>query len=379
MDNNTAYRYFAFISYSSRDTSWGKRLERKLEYYRLPTALCRTHGLNRKPLNPIFFAPNDIQPGGLTEELQSRLRQSRNLIVICSPDSARSQWVGKEIEYFCSLGRADRIFLFIIAGTPGSGDQRTECLNPALRQCGLPEMLGVNIHEKIYRNPWLNRERAYIQLISKLIGVEFDALWQRQRRRLVNRVIAWTAGIDITAALIIAVWFHSQPVTVAVRPCERSVPNDELTKLNEAVITLACEGEKMTDTIRSISDTAIFRHLHHDYLGRKARITLNCREYLPVDTVVDLSRDISVDIHRDPALFGRIRLQLLDAEMNPVADRRARIGYMESVSDRDGVVRFDIPLKDQRRFYAVEIEGVSRPDTIEAPTGENDVLIIEES
>lgn len=65
--------------------------------------------------------------------------------------------------------------------------------------------------------------------------------------------------------------------------------------------------------------------------------------------------------------------------MNPVADRRARIGDMESVSDRDGVVRFDIPLKDQRRFYAIEIEGAGRLDTIEAPTGENDVLIIEES
>ena len=34
------FKYFAFISYSSHDTAWGKRLQRKLEGYRMPAALC---------------------------------------------------------------------------------------------------------------------------------------------------------------------------------------------------------------------------------------------------------------------------------------------------------------------------------------------------
>ena len=93
------FKYFAFISYNSKDTNWGKRVQRKLEHYRMPATLCNERGWNRTPLRPIFFAPTDIQPGGLSDELKERLEASRNLIVICSPNSAKSDWVGREIEY----------------------------------------------------------------------------------------------------------------------------------------------------------------------------------------------------------------------------------------------------------------------------------------
>ena len=46
------YRYFAFISYSSRDIEWGKRVQRKLESYRLPATLCSEHGWERTPIKP---------------------------------------------------------------------------------------------------------------------------------------------------------------------------------------------------------------------------------------------------------------------------------------------------------------------------------------
>ena len=67
-------KYFAFISYNSKDTAWGKKLQKKLEHYKLPATLCSEHGWSRKPISPVFFAPTDIQPGGLTEELQERLK-----------------------------------------------------------------------------------------------------------------------------------------------------------------------------------------------------------------------------------------------------------------------------------------------------------------
>ena len=147
------FKYFAFISYNSKDTKWGKKLQKKLEHYRMPATLRHEHGWKRKPMEPIFFAPTDIQPGGLTEELQERLRSSRHLIVICSPNSAQSEWVGKEIEYFYSLGRAQNIHFFIVGGIPNSGDIETECFHPIINNLGMPEILGANIHEKVYRWP----------------------------------------------------------------------------------------------------------------------------------------------------------------------------------------------------------------------------------
>ena len=176
---NNQYKYFAFISYSSKDTEWGKRLQKKLEHYQMPATLCSERGWKRNPMNPVFFAPTDIQPGGLTEELQERLKASRNLIVICSPNSAKSQWVGKEIQHFLDTGRRDHILPFIVSGTSYSGDEN-ECLNPVLK-AAFPEgdILGVNIHDygddpRIYR-----KRKALVKTVSMLIEVPdaYNYLW----------------------------------------------------------------------------------------------------------------------------------------------------------------------------------------------------------
>ena len=68
------FKYFSFISYNSKDTQWGKKLQKKLEHYRLPATLCSEHNWPRTPIKPVFFAPTDIQPGGLSEELQEMPR-----------------------------------------------------------------------------------------------------------------------------------------------------------------------------------------------------------------------------------------------------------------------------------------------------------------
>ncbi|MBQ4432763.1 MAG: toll/interleukin-1 receptor domain-containing protein, partial [Bacteroidales bacterium] len=222
------YKYFAFISYNSHDIKWGKRLQKKLEHYRMPATLCSERGWKRTPIKPVFFAPTDIQPGGLSQELQDRLAASRHLIVICSPHSAKSEWVGKEIEFFHQLGRTKDIHFFIVDGEPHSGNSDTECFNPVVEKLGLPEILGANIHEKIHRLPWLNRERAYVQLISKLLNVEFDTIWKRHRRQRRMKAIAWTVGALIVLVALLGVWHNSQPVDVTLQVKESSAHNDNL-------------------------------------------------------------------------------------------------------------------------------------------------------
>ena len=268
---DASFKYFAFISYNSKDTAWGKRLQKKLEHYRMPATLCSEHGWERKPMNPVFFAPTDIQPGGLTEELQERLRASRNLIVICSPNSAKSQWVGKEIEFFHSLGRTQNIHFFIVDGVPHSGDPKTECFNPVVDKLGLPEILGANIHEKIYRWPWLNKERAYVQLISKLLGVEFDAIWQRHKRQLNRKIAAWTVGGIAVLCVLAIVWRMNQPFDAELRLNEASVHNENLPPLEDAVVTLHLDNETKSDTIHALDGRNI---AHVVFVGEVARRAL---------------------------------------------------------------------------------------------------------
>lgn len=346
------YKYFAFISYSSHDYKWGKRIQDKLEHYRMSTTLCSKHGWKRQPMRPVFFAPTDIQPGGLSEELQERLKASRNLIVVCSPHSAQSEWVGKEIAYFHKLGRTLRIQFFIVDGIPHSGNPKTECFNPITKTLGLPEILGANIHERIYRLPWLNQERAYVQLITKLLGVEFDSIWQRHRRMLIRQIVMWIIGAVAIFTSFVAVWYYNQPVDIQLSLQEQSVKNMFLPPLHDAVVTLTLGEENKTDTISSLADKASFLHIPHHYIEKEAHITISCPDYLPVDTTITLMENIEVNIYRNPAVYGNIQFKLWNTSKESyVSNRTIRIDDIVTVSDAEGVVRMTVPLAKQKKEY----------------------------
>ena len=371
------YKYFAFISYNSRDTSWGKRLQRKLEGYRMPATLCSEHGWERKPIKPVFFAPTDIQPGGLTAELQERLKASRNLIVICSPHSAKSEWVGKEIAFFHSLGRTADIHFFIVDGIPHSGNPDTECFNPVVDTLGLPEILGANIHEKIYRSPWLNRERAYVQLITKLLGVEFDSIWQRHKRLLRQKIAAWTVGIIVVLAALVGVWLSNQPIDVTVSLNETTVHNDNLPPMKDAVVTVELENETKTDTIHSLDAIAIFANVPHKALGKTVRLTVACRDWLPVDTSFILTKDVVVNMARNPHPYGDVTFRLWSiAKEQGVANTQVTLAGQTATSDAEGYVRMFIPLERQSNQYRVECLLPLESDMLSMPTTESTSLVV---
>lgn len=369
------FKYFAFISYNSKDTEWGKRLQRKLEHYRMPATLCNEHGWERTPIKPVFFAPTDIQPGGLTKELQQRLIASRNLIVICSPNSAQSEWVGKEIEFFHHLGRTKQIHFFIVDGVPHSGDPQTECFNPIVETLGLPEILGANIHEHIYRWPWLNKERAYVQLISKMLGVEFDAIWQRHKRLLIQKIMIWSIVALLVLAAFIGLWVTNQPVDVKMQLKEVSTHNENLPPLKDAAITMTLENEVKTDTIRSLDASTIFSNIPHHFLNKEVRICVESQYFLPVDTVILLSKDNSIEISRDPNVFGNIHFQLWSPDEEQTSpNTEVIIDGHPVMSDSEGKVSLFIPLSQQKTTYPIS-SSITLVDTLVIlPSGPDDVI-----
>lgn len=369
------YKFFAFISYSSLDYKWGKRIQEKLEHYRMPTTLCSKHGWKRKPMRPVFFAPTDILPRGLTAELQERLKASRNLIVVCTPNSARSEWVGKEIAFFHQLGRTQQIQFFIVYGIPHSGNPETECFNPIVNELGLPEILGANIHEKIYRWTWLNEERAYVQLITKLLGVEFDSIWQRHKRMLIRQVVMWIVGGVAILTSLFAVWHYNHPVDILLSLLEQSVKNKNLPPLHNAVVTITLAAETKIDTISSLSDEASFLNIPHHYIGKEVRITIACQDYLPVDTTLALHKNTEVNIFRDPTVYGNIQFKLWNTRTESyVSNTTIRVGDISAVSDAEGVVKMMVPLTKQRKEYRLSSTIPLEDSVLYMPYGKGCVI-----
>ena len=369
------FKYFAFISYSSHDTKWGKRLHKKLESYSIPSTLCKKHGWKRKPLNPIFFAPYEIQPGTLSEELKDRLRESRHLIVICSPYSAQSYWVGLEIEFFHQLGRTKDIHFFIIDGVPNSGDKTTECFNNKIKELGIPEILGANIREKVYRWSWLNRERAYVQIVTKLLGVEFDSIWQRHKRMLWQKMTLWLMGLTAVLAALTGTWLANRPVDVEISLNETSVHNNNLPPLHDAVITLMLDNERKTDTLHTMGSTTTFTNIPANMIGKEVRVLFMCEDWCTVDTTLELNKNITLNISRDINAFGHVRFTLYDSQVTPIAGKNINISGVKATSNAQGVVDAIIPIEKQNIIYNLTSSEVSLADTIiDAKCGGSDAV-----
>lgn len=373
---STPFKYFAFISYNSKDTIWGKRLQKKLEHYKLPSTLCSEHGWTRTPIKPVFFAPTDIQPGGLSEELQERLRASQHLIVICSPNSAKSEWVGKEIEFFHGFGRSNNIHFFIVEGSPNSDNPETECFNPMIKKLGLSEVLGANVNEKISRLPWLNRERAYVQLVSKLLGVEFDTIWQRHKRLLFRKAAVWTIGCIAVIAAMIGIGRISQPFDAGLRLVD-ATPQAQLPPMKDAIVTLTLDNETKTDTISFIEDLTTFSNIPHRFLSQPVQLSVSCRDFLDLDTTLTLAKSNTLVLHRDPSVYGDIHFTLYNVETEtPMSGVTLKIEGQEVVSDENGHVALQLPLDMQKKVYSIKTDVALLNDTIVMPCGDDDVVLV---
>lgn len=179
---NEPQKYFAFISYKREDEEWAVWLQHELEYYHLPASLNGREDLP-KVFRPVFRDIDELKAGNLPKQIHEALASSANLIVICSPRSAESIWVNNEIEAFIEIGKEkginnlERVFPFIVEGTPHAKDQTSECFPKVLRD--LPddkERIGGNVNES-------GRDKAFIKVMAGMLpGVSIDTLWNRYER-----------------------------------------------------------------------------------------------------------------------------------------------------------------------------------------------------
>lgn len=169
-------------------------------------------------------------------------------------------------------------------------------------------------------------------------------------------------------AVLLGVWRNSQPVDVTLQVNETSVHNDLLPPMRDAVVTLALDNKSETDTLRTIDGQLVFRNVSHKYLNQPVHVTLSCRDFLTTDTVITLTKELTLNIARDPDVYGDLHFQLYD----PMSEQ-----YLSGVdvtiegqtvqSDETGTVRLTIPLSAQKEKYSISASIPLHEDTLYPP------------
>lgn len=177
---------------------------RKLESFKLPTSIKKDYPEAPTKLRKIFRDEDCLTPGGnsLPQKIQDELKNSKYLVVVCSMNSAKSDWVNDEVEFFKKLKREKFIIPYIIDGEPNSEDDTKECYMPELRSItGKDELYAVNIAEN-------GDKHAQVKVIAGLIDVKFDRLWQRERRaeRRKRFIVISSVVAFALVSLFVALW-----------------------------------------------------------------------------------------------------------------------------------------------------------------------------
>lgn len=177
-------KYYAFISYSHKDLDWAKWIQHELEYYQLPSTLNGREGLPSS-FRPVFRDEDELSGGDLKSQIIKALSDSEYLIVICSPDSSKSDYVNSEILEFLKIGvkrgtdYSSKIFPLIVKGIPNIGGE-LECFPKAIR--GMKNQSGEKIELIAGDVTATGRNHAFVKILAGTLkdkDIEFAQLWDR--------------------------------------------------------------------------------------------------------------------------------------------------------------------------------------------------------
>jgi len=254
----------AFISYSRRDKEFARRLGVALRAYKPPKGL----GLEVRHLD-IFRDEEDFTGVEYHDAVRRHLRASNRLLLICSPNARKSEYVNDEIRQFVALRGADSIVPVLCGGLANNearDDQEEQKAFPEALCAALQMPLAVDYRafdpagkQKVNKDAF---HGAWCSLLANLYGLSRSEVEQRekkretQRRRITQSIVG---GIMATliAATAISVTFWRQAVeqrraAVARQlTAQAELARNESPRLIERSVLLAVESLKRLPTLEA--------------------------------------------------------------------------------------------------------------------------------
>ncbi|MFC4347056.1 TIR domain-containing protein [Kordiimonas lipolytica] len=236
------------MSYSHKDDKWAKWLLKAIEAYRVPGHLVGTKGTNGTvpaKLTRIFRDREELAAGAcLDAKIQEALKQSKTLLVACSPNAVHSYGVNQEIELFRKMRGDQHIFYIILEGEPHAAarglDPELECFPKALinHDMDTTTAYGVPLAADDARPQGDGKKMALLKVVAGILGVNLDTLVRRDLHRRQKRLWGFmglaTAGMMLTSGLATQAYLASQRAEEALAHAQRQ--QDEAESLIQYIV-----------------------------------------------------------------------------------------------------------------------------------------------
>jgi tetratricopeptide (TPR) repeat protein len=204
------FKYRAFLSYSHADSGAAKRVHGRLEGFHIDKDLVGRNtpaGPVPTALRPIFRDRNEFDAGGsLAEQSIIALDGSAALIVLASPNAARSKFVNEELRQFKSRHPDRPVIPLIVDGEPGNPEN--ECFPPALRfavaEDGAITDKPVDVLAADLREKGDGFELALAKVVARMLGLAPDDVYRRAERERRKQARLRTAIAAVIVVLAIA-------------------------------------------------------------------------------------------------------------------------------------------------------------------------------
>lgn len=194
--------YAAFISYrhADVDSAIAREVQQGLERLHIPRAIREETGVSR--LSPVFRDKEELSATTeLGEEIASALANSSALILVCSPRTKGSPWIMREIDTYLETHDRSRVFTVLAEGDSHEVIPERLLYREEGGTRSPLEPLSCDFRSPRRRDRRVELER----LASSLLGVSFDSLVQRTRRRR-SRILSAILGSAFALVLAIAIF-----------------------------------------------------------------------------------------------------------------------------------------------------------------------------
>ena len=222
-------KYTAFISYRhlTPDADIAKKLHSMIENYGIPGAIKKKTGIRK--MGRVFRDQDELPlSSDLGEDIRRALEESDWLICVCSPRYPESRWCMEEVRYFLSLGRRDHILTILTEGEPEEAFPRELMLQVVDGRTVEKEPLAADVRADDLTGMFKKLKNEKFRILSPILGVDFDDLKQRARRRR-SRII----GSSAAAAMLILSGFLAYAV---VKNLEITRKNEEITQQRNSAL-----------------------------------------------------------------------------------------------------------------------------------------------